>query len=207
MRRPLRHLVLAATTLGLALLLSRLVPGRARVERLSLATAHVSLGLLALTLALGPWAVLRGRMHPLSTHLRRDLGVWAAAWAAAHVGLGLQVHLGGRAVQYFVRTEPGAAFPLRLDAFGLANHAGAVAAVGLLVPLMVSSDAALRALGGARWKRIQRTVYVGALATAAHGAAYQVMERRAWPLVTAFAICCSSALALQLLGAWRVRAA
>src|SRR5689334_9170109 len=94
-RRLWTHLALGATSILLAIAISRSVPSNDALARASLATAYVALGLFVATLAFGPLAALRGRRYPLSTDVRRDVGIWAGIAALAHVVLGLQVHLRG----------------------------------------------------------------------------------------------------------------
>src|SRR5262245_40844369 len=69
--------------------------------KLSMASAYTALVLLGATLATGPWNVLRGRPNPVSTDLRRDIGIWAGIVGLVHVAVGLQVHAGGDIWLYF----------------------------------------------------------------------------------------------------------
>lgn len=177
MRRRLvvHHLPLAAASLGLTLFLSAVVASPDVNTRLSMATAYVGLLLLGLTLFTGPLNVLRGRPNPVSADLRRDLGVWAAIIGIAHVGLGLQVHMGNPWLYFF--PEPDARIP-RTDAFGWANWIGLGATLLLLLLLALSNDYTLRKLGRTRWKALQRLNYLLAGAVAVHGLLYQVLENR-----------------------------
>src|SRR6185295_5484217 len=109
----------------------------------SIATAYVALVLLAITLAFSPIAALRGRRYQVSTDLRRDMGIWAALVAVAHVVVGLQVHLRGKMWEYFVHPIKGVMLP-RFDPFGAANYSGLAAALLLVVLLATSNDASLR---------------------------------------------------------------
>lgn len=177
-------------------------------QRLSTALGWVSLLSLAAALAVGPWRVLRGRRPPASLDLRRDLGVWAGLTGLAHTVLGLQVHMRGEMARYFLHGgEAPALARVRFDLFGLANHTGALAALGLVVLLAVSNDASLRRLGRLRWKAVQRLTYPVAGLTVLHGAAYQWLERRTLVLVIAFVLITALAAALQIAGArrWRGR--
>src|SRR5690606_27502731 len=80
-RRPIRHLVIAAAAAmaGWAVVLLR--DSDNVTFLLSMATAYASLLLLGATLVIGPWNVIRGRPNPVSTYLRRDLGIWAGLLA------------------------------------------------------------------------------------------------------------------------------
>jgi len=170
----------------------------------SLATAYVALGLAALTLAIGPIRALRGLRVPLSIDLRRDIGIWAALVGLAHVVLGLQVHLGGDLVRYFAETSGGAA--VRFDAFGLGNYTGLAATLLLALLLALSSNRALRALGGRRWKRLHRLNYALFALVAAHGLLYQVVEDRAVGGVATLLLVVTGVMAVQAAGFHRRRA-
>ena len=209
-RRLLRHhLVLAGLVVGGGLLVQGWIPSPDPLARASLTSAYVALGLLSATLLTGPLDVLRGRPTPVSTDLRRDIGIWAAVVGLVHVVLGLQVHLRGRWWLYFVygpqeRRRP-LQSPVRLDPFGLANHTGLAATLLLLVLLAISNDVALRRLGSRRWKSVQRWNYAAAALVLGHGFAYQFVERRGGWYVTTVAGVAGATAAIQLLGYRRRR--
>ncbi|MEJ7761138.1 MAG: ferric reductase-like transmembrane domain-containing protein [Gemmatimonadaceae bacterium] len=168
------------------------------VEALSFATAYVALGLLAATLSTGPRNVIEGAPNPVSTHLRRDLGISAALVGSVHTVLGLQVHKGGDLAGYFVPP-----WPARLDAalgFVATNCMGALATVVLVMLLLLSNDYSLRRLGTARWKRLQRSSYLAMLMVALHGAIYQLLEKRSVSAVLFFAMLVAGVLLVQLRG-------
>lgn len=201
MSRATRHLLLlvasCATVAVFYLLLTSFTP----IARLSMACAYGGLVLLALTLTLGPWNRLRGRPHPVSSYLRRDIGIWAGVLGLAHIVLGLQVHMGGKFWLYFLPPpDAGTSFPLRIDAFGLTNHAGLLAGLLFLMLLALSNNASLRALGAMRWKSFQRWNYALALLVFAHGAVYQLLEKRVAGFVVAFAAISLVVLTLQFAG-------
>jgi sulfoxide reductase heme-binding subunit YedZ len=182
-RRWRHHLSLAGLSVGSTAALWSILPGDTRT-RLSLALAYVAIGLLATTLILGPLKVLRRRPNPVSFDLRRDLGIWSAVTALAHTSVGLTVHLRGRMQHYFLAPpERPSPIGLRIDAFGLTNYAGLVAALLVAALAAISSDWALRRLGARRWKAVQRTAYVAAGLSVAHGLGYQVLEKRSVRLV------------------------
>ena len=168
---------------------------------LSMATGYVGLFALSVVLVIGPRNVLRGRPNPVSTDLRRDLGIWAGALGLIHVVTGLQVHFRGRMWFYFldpsVRPHP---VPLRHDLFGLANFAGLGATIVLLILLVLSNDWSLRALGARRWKSLQRWNYAYLALVIAHTAAYQVVTGRARLFVGVFAVMVGAVFVAQLAG-------
>jgi len=182
-RRVRQHLALAVGA-GLVVLLGLAgLPGDGRT-RLSLSLAYAAFFALIATLSLGPLRRFQGRLNPTSFDLRRDLGLWSAILALAHTAVGLTVHFRGRMTLYFLAPEsqqlPG---PIRLDAFGLANHSGLAAALLLAGLALISSDKWLGRLGPTRWKRWQRFALVAAGLTVVHGLAYQLLEARAIPLI------------------------
>src|SRR5262249_47512899 len=133
-RRSLRqrllhhHLPLALFSAASFLLVFVLVKTEYLPFGLSMGTAYTGTMLLALTLVLGVIKVLGGEISRVSTDWRRDVGIWAALFGLAHLVIGLQVHAPGRMWTYFVYpAEENRLFPLRLDAFGCANHLGLLA--------------------------------------------------------------------------------
>ncbi len=199
MTRVTRHVVLFLASLVTAAVFYRLLDTDQLVWWLSMSSAYGSLVLLALSLMIGPWNMLRGRPNPVSGYLRRDIGIWAGVLGIVHVIFGLQAHFGGRMWLYFLPETP-RVFPLRIDAFGLTNWAGLVATLILLLLLTLSNDASLRALGRARWKSLQRWNYAGAILVIAHGAVYQVLESRKLAYVAACVAIVLAALAMQVAG-------
>lgn len=178
-RRTRRNLLTAALVAPALWAVFAIAAKDTLIEGLSFATAYVSVFFLVATLSIGPLNLMRGRPNPVSTHLRRDLGIWAAVTGIAHTLLGLQVHMGGSLSRYFVLPESGDA--LRLDAstvFVAANYMGALA-TGLFIMLMsLSNDFALRRAGTQRWKSLQRWSYALVGFVIVHGVLYQLLEKR-----------------------------
>lgn len=200
-RRVRRHLFLA----GLSALLTGwtfyAVRSPDSMFRLSMASAYAGLALLGASLVAGAWNILTHRPNPVSTDLRRDIGIWAGLLGLAHVVVGLQVHMGGRFWLYFVFPDRGERLvPIRYDAFGLANFTGLGATLVLLLLLLMSNDWSLRRLGPRRWKAVQRWNYAGFGLVVAHSVLYQVVERRQAGFVAVFLGIVLVVLALQLAG-------
>lgn len=167
-------------------------------HRLSLATAYAALVFLTVSLAVGPWRVLRRRTNPVSYDFRRDLGIIAGVLALLHTGIGLTVHLRGRMWMYFLRRlHPPA---VQNTKFGFANYVGALAAIVFIVLLAISNDVSLRRLGIGRWKAIQRWAYGAFALTVVHGVAYQLVEKRHLPWLAFFWAVTGSAVLLQMTG-------
>jgi len=207
-RRTVRHGVIAGGSLATFLVVFLATPSPQTVFRVSMATAYTGLILAALTLLLGPLRVLRAKPSPVSFDTRRDVGIWAALFAVAHTGLGLQVHFAGQYSRYFLGEEGVIGWlPLRHDPFGLTNHAGLAVLLILIVLLIISNDVSLRRLGTRRWKFLQRWNYVAFGLLVAHGAIYQLLESRPLPYVAVFALTALTVLALQVAGVVRKRRA
>jgi len=167
--------------------------------RWSLTTGYVAFALLAVTLSLGVWNVVRGRRNPVSSDLRRDLGIWCAFLSLAHVVFGLNVHMKSWTL-YFVQ-ESG--WP-RADLFGGTNYLGAVAALVVIILLATSNDFSIRFLGKTRWKSIQRLNYLFFCFVVLHGAIYLVVEKRLVPYAAIVGLLGGWVLTVQWVGFRRV---
>jgi sulfoxide reductase heme-binding subunit YedZ len=141
------HLPLAFATIAAVAVLYSTRPYRDWISRASFATAYPALVLLAITLWIGPWNLLRARRTPVSTDLRRDIGIWAAIVGLTHAIVGQCVHLRGRPWLYYVYDNSGHLLPFRHDLFGWANYTGLFGSLILLALVATSNDLALRALG------------------------------------------------------------
>jgi len=200
-----RLLLLAAVAVAVTLAFFPLLPGRPVTDCLSMGTAYAGLLFLAAALLIGPFNVLRGLPNPVSTYLRRDIGIVAGVLALAHTIIGLQVHLGGDFAQYFFYRTPTGIDGLRHDLFGVANHVGLIATLVILVLLTISNNLSLRTLGAKRWKSIQRWNYIGAIFVIGHGLLYQAVESRKLAFVTCVLIVTAAVALVQLLGFRRKR--
>lgn len=206
-RRTARHALIGLATAAAMALLYRLVPSPNVARRLTLASAYPGLALLAATLLLGPWYVLRGRRSPVSLGWRRDLGIWAAIIAALHTVVGLRVHFRGDWRRYFFFPPADGGVPrLRTDGMGWANHTGLLALLVMLVLLAISNDIALRRLGPARWKAIQRWNYAAFALVGVHAVAFQIMVRRTPPAIAVVLAVLGLTAFIQVAGARRRRA-
>ena len=118
----------------------------------SMSRAYVSLLLLGATLLTGPLNVLRRQRNPVSTDLRRDLGIWSGIVGLAHVAIGWQVHMGNMLLYFFEEDKATKALSLRADLFGFANYVGLAGGPILVMLLALSNDLSLRKLKAPRWK-------------------------------------------------------
>lgn len=198
LRRFRRHFFLAAAAVAILCVAYAATPPPDVRHRLSMGTAYAGLIFLALSLWLGPWNVLRQQPNPIRFDQRRDVGIWTGILAIVHTAIGLTVHLRGRMWMYFLkRLHP---FKLQNTQFGFANFAGLGAALLFLMLLAISNDLSVRTLGTRRWKSLQRWTYAAFALTAAHGIAYQLVEKRHVPWVLVFALVMSAVAAGQIFG-------
>jgi sulfoxide reductase heme-binding subunit YedZ len=205
-RRLTRHAWLGALSLGITAALFALLEQPRTVVRLSMGTAYAALVLLAISLVIGPLQVLRGRPNPVSTDLRRDVGIWAALFGVLHTIFGLQVHMGGRFWLYFLYPpDQPHRLPLRHDMFGIENYSGLGATLMLLMLLAISNDVSLRRLGSERWKSLQRWSYAAALLTLVHSILYMLPEKGHVLFQVAFGVVAVVTLVLQAGGYRRIR--
>jgi sulfoxide reductase heme-binding subunit YedZ len=176
-RRLLRNVGIVALALVVYLVVVTMSSHSTQVLfRLSMATGYTSVVLIGWALLIGPWRVMRGRSAPVSTDLRRDVGIWGGLFGLAHVATGLFVHLGDP-LKYFFFRDPARHVPVRSDLFGFANWTGLAATLLLLLLLAISNDISLRRLGSRRWKSWQRWTYWAGALVVAHGLAYQWLEK------------------------------
>jgi methionine sulfoxide reductase heme-binding subunit len=172
------------------------------MRRYSIATGYVALGLLALTLLIGPANLLLGRRIPVSSYLRRDVGISGAIASVVHVVFSLLVkHGGGAVLDYFFASGGG----LLNNTFGLANYTGLVALLVVAALAVISSNAALRRLKPSNWKRIQRLNYALFALAIAHGVAYGALWRTTSPYTRLLFLLTAIVVVAQVAGVWLYR--
>ncbi|HEY3062422.1 MAG TPA: ferric reductase-like transmembrane domain-containing protein [Chloroflexota bacterium] len=179
---------------------------RGSLSRFTTATGYVALGLLAVTLIIGPANLLLRRRNPVSSYFRRDVGAWTAIFSVVHVIAGFQLHgppgpIDERILRYFF-TRDGA--PL-LDSFGLGNWTGLGATIIVLGLLAISSDVALRKLKAARWKWLQRTSYALFALAIAHAVFYGALLRVTSPSTVMLGVSVIAVVCAQAFGIWLSR--
>jgi sulfoxide reductase heme-binding subunit YedZ len=170
------------------------------LTRLSFSTAYPAIVLLAFTLVTGPWNVLFRRANPVSSDLRRDIGIWAGILGIIHTAVGQCVHLRGRPWLYYVYGPQEHHHGLRHDVFGFANYTGAVSVLLLAALLATSNDYSLRRLGTPQWKSLQRWNYAVFALAAAHAIGYLVIEKQKLPWDTVIGFALAATLGLQIAG-------
>lgn len=134
-------------------------------------TGYISIAVLTVVICIGPANVLFKRSNPVSTYLRRDLGIIAGSLAVLHSGFGLFVHLKGRPWLYFTAEVNGHLVPI-FDRFRAANDTGALAALLVLFLLAISNDLSLKSIGVHKWKTLQRLTYLMLVLVLTHAILY-----------------------------------
>jgi sulfoxide reductase heme-binding subunit YedZ len=161
------------------------------------ATGYLATGFLALTLLIGPANLVFRRRNPVSSYLRRDVGLWAAIFSAVHLLFGLQVHARlAKFATYFAASD---GTPLT-NSFGIANWTGLAALVVVAGLLALSSDAALRRLGAKNWKRLQRLNYALFALVFVHAIFYGAFLRTSSPYTSLLLLSTIAVLAGQAIG-------
>lgn len=171
----------------------------------SMSTAYVSLLLLGVTLITGPINLLRNQRNPVSTDLRRDIGIWSGIIGLAHVVIGWQVHMGNMLLYFFKEDKITTELTLRSDLFGFANYTGLIGAIILILLLALSNDLTLRKLKAPRWKYWQRWNYVFYLLVIIHAISYQVIENRKLPYPMILLILILPIFVIQIVGYFRYK--
>jgi sulfoxide reductase heme-binding subunit YedZ len=169
-------------------------------RRLTVATGYLALGLLGLTLLIGPANLMLRRRHPISNYLARDVGACAAVFSVVHVIVGLQVHGSGELsdfLDYFV--DDGR--PLT-NSFGLANWTGLAATVIVVGLLAISSNVALGKLKARTWKNLQRLNYALFALVIVHAFFYGALLRLDSPLTVILFVSVIAVFAGQAVGVW-----
>jgi sulfoxide reductase heme-binding subunit YedZ len=137
-------------------------------------TGYISIFLLVLSLLIGSINLILKRKNPISTYLRRDIGIYGGSLAIIHSVTGLFVHLRGKMWQYFLN-EIDHKLDIRTDNFGMANYTGVIAALLIIVLLAISNNYSLSRLKAAKWKNLQRLSYFMFIFVLIHAILYSIL--------------------------------
>ncbi len=175
-----------------------------RVQQFTVATGYLALGLLALTLLLGPANLVLRRRNPVSTYLRRDVGIWSAVFSLVHVFAAALIHTShGRdfvlSLLHFFTAEDGT---LLTNSFGWGNWTGLAATVIAVALLVISNDAALRILKARLWKWLQRLNYALIVLVVLHAFFYGAFLRMTSPFTLLLILSVIAVLVGQAVGVW-----
>lgn len=161
--KPVAHALLALPMLLLTLRWALLLTGKAGAAGLGAepvaATINAlgiwALRILLLTLAVTPLRTLTGWTPIMS--LRRAIGLWACAYACAHMAMFLWLDLGGSLAALWQEVVK-----RRYILFGMA-------ALIALLPLAITSTSGwVKRLGARRWRNLHRLAYAAGLLASIH---------------------------------------
>jgi len=186
--RVKHHLILSAVIGLLLFAFIKWIPGNDLKYLWSMSTGYTSIILLAITLLLGPISIYNKRPNPVSSDLRRDVGIWCGLVGLLHIIVGIQVHMGNIWLYFFKAVQGEDSFVFRDDLFGVANYTGFLAGLIMIVLLLLSNDISLKWLRVKRWKNIQKWNYAFFALILAHGIMFQIIEKRIPAIVILFAI-------------------
>jgi sulfoxide reductase heme-binding subunit YedZ len=178
---------------------------RSFTSQLTVATGYLAVGLLGLTLLIGPANLLLRRRNPVSSHLRRDVGAWTAIVSVAHVIAGFQTQ-DGNGIFGFLDFFAVDGRPLTTS-FGLGNWTGLAALVIVVGLLALSTNRSVRELKASRWKNLQRLNYTLFALVLLHAVFYGALSRMTSPftlvlIVTVIAVSLGQVVGIRL---WRRR--
>lgn len=137
------------------------------------ASGYIGIFLLAFSLLLGPLNIMLKRKNPISTYLRRDVGIFGGLLSLVHSVIGLFMHFTGKPWLYFVE-EVAQGYAIRFGVFGMANHTGLLGALIIIFLLAISNDYSLRKLKAVKWKNLQRFTYLMFVLAILHSIFYRI---------------------------------
>ncbi len=136
-------------------------------------SGYIGIFLLAFSLLLGPINLMLNRKNPISTYLRRDMGIFGGILSLVHSVIGLFMHFTGKPWLYFVE-EVVQGYAIRFGVFGMANHTGLLGALIIILLLAISNDYSLRKLKAVKWKNLQRFTYLMFVLVILHSIFYRI---------------------------------
>lgn len=148
-------------------------PNLSTIPFITYTSGYLSIILLAVSLLLGPVNLMMNHRNPISTYIRRDIGIFGGALGVIHSGVGLFMHFTGKPWLYFVE-EVGGGFSIRVGNFGLANYTGLFGVLILILLIIISNDYFLGKLKSVKWKNLQRFTYPMFLLVIAHSIFYRL---------------------------------
>lgn len=198
MTRSWRHLGMSLVVTALCAAVWYAGQPAQATARLSLLTAWLCFVLLAAALCIGPWRALHSGQPTLNYLLRRDLGIWAAIVALAHL---LAASVVVMTPVYYGRYINGLDNqPLSVLVGQSSIISGYLIGIICLLLLAASNNLAMRVLGTKRWKGLQRWSYAVFALTAAHGFGFQYIEFRTGSWLLVLSLGSLVVLAMQLAG-------
>jgi sulfoxide reductase heme-binding subunit YedZ len=176
-------------------------PTLSTIPFITYTSGYMSIFLLAVSLLLGPLNLMLKLKNPISTYIRRDIGIFGGILGVVHSVVGLFMHFTGRPWLYFVE-EVGESFVIRSGNFGLANYTGLFGALILILLLIISNDYSLGKLKAAKWKNLQRFTYLMFLLVIAHSVFYRLNAGKEDLIIYLYLPLLLIVLVCQLAGVW-----
>lgn len=136
-------------------------------------SGYLSIFLIALSMLLGPVNLILKQKNPISSYIRRDIGIFGGILGIVHSVVGLFMHFTGKPWLYFVK-EVEEGFSIRFGNFGLANYTGLLGVLILIFLLVISNDYFLVKYKALKWKNLQRFTYLLFLLVIAHSVFYRL---------------------------------
>ena len=164
-------------------------------------SGYLGIFLLAVSLLLGPLNLILRRKNPISTYIRRDIGIFGGVLGMIHSVVGLFMHFTGKPWLYFLE-EVGDGLIIRIGNFGLANYTGLFGALILILLLIISNDYSLGKLKAVKWKNLQRSTYPMFLLVIAHSIFYRLNANKEDLIIFLYLPMFFMVLTFQLIGIW-----
>ena len=164
-------------------------------------SGYLSIFLLVISLLLGPVNMMLKLKNPISTYIRRDIGIFGGILGVVHSVVGLFMHFTGKPWLYFVK-EVGEGYAIRFGNFGLANYTGLFGALILIFLLIISNDYFLGKLKAVKWKNLQRFTYLMFLLVIAHSVFYRLNADKEDLIMYLYLPMFLVVLVFQLMGIW-----
>lgn len=169
--RLLKHYIPLLTIVLIAVLIFFIFRGkRDSITFIAQSTGYISLVIIGISLIIGPINLMLKNKNPISTYLRRDIGITGGLLALIHSVTGLFVHLRGKMWLYFLTESR----HFRHDNFGFGNYTGVLAALFVFLLIITSNDYLLKKMNPRKWKNIQRLSYLMMILVAAHCYFYRI---------------------------------
>lgn len=180
------------------------IPTLPVVPFITYTSGYLGIFLLAVSLLLGPLNLILRRKNPISTYIRRDIGIFGGILGMVHSVVGLLMHFTGKPWLYFLE-EVGDGLIIRIGNFGLANYTGLFGALILILLLIISNDYSLGKLKAVKWKNLQRLTYLMFLLVIAHSIFYRLNANKEDLIIFLYLPMFFMVLAFQLIGIWLKR--
>lgn len=164
-------------------------------------SGYLSVIFLVVSLLLGPINLILKRKNPISTYIRRDIGIYGGFLGIVHSVVGMFMHFTGRPWLYFLE-EVGDKLSIRSGNFGLANYTGLFGASLLILLLGISNDYFLTKLKSLKWKNLQRLTYLMFILVIAHCVFYRLNAKKEDLILYLYLPLFLVVLAFQLIGLW-----